>query len=85
MNELKKADEIVSALRQRAIACERTYGEEDEVLETAADLIDSLTAQLTESQRRERDARNELCQRCGRYHEAHNGACDGCRWKETEQ
>jgi len=52
---------------------------------TLADLIDSLTAQLSESQRRERDARNELCDKCGRYHEAHKGACDGCRWKETEQ
>lgn len=31
------------------------------------------------------DARNELCQRCGRYHEAHKGACDGCRWKEMPQ
>ena len=28
------------------------------------------------------NARNELCQRCGRYREAHKGACDGCRWKE---
>ena len=26
--------------------------------------------------------RNELCLKCGKYREAHNGACDGCRWKE---
>ena len=25
--------------------------------------------------------RNELCCKCGKYREAHNGACDGCRWK----
>jgi len=25
--------------------------------------------------------RNELCLKCGRYEEAHNGACDGCKWK----
>ena len=31
----------------------------------------------------ERDAmRNELCYKCGKYREAHNGACGGCRWKE---
>ncbi len=31
----------------------------------------------------ERDAmRNELCYKCGKYLEAHNGACDGCRWKK---
>ena len=28
------------------------------------------------------DMRNELCYMCGKYREAHNGACDGCRWKE---
>lgn len=38
-------------------------------------IVPDLRAQLA-------DARNELCQRCGRYHEAHKGACDGCRWKE---
>lgn len=25
---------------------------------------------------------NELCQYCGRYKQAHEGACDGCRWRE---
>ena len=29
------------------------------------------------------DMRNELCCKCGNYREAHNGACDGCRWKEA--
>ena len=28
------------------------------------------------------DAKNELCYLCGKYRDAHNGACDGCRWKE---
>lgn len=27
-------------------------------------------------------ARNELCQQCGNYRDAHNGACDGCHWKD---
>ena len=31
------------------------------------------------------DMRNELCFKCGKYREAHNGACDGCRWKEAAQ
>ena len=32
----------------------------------------------------ERDVlRNELCYLCGKYRDAHNGACDGCRWKEA--
>lgn len=25
---------------------------------------------------------NDLCQYCGKYKQAHEGACDGCRWRE---
>lgn len=42
-----------------------------------------LAQRLTASQQETRAARNELCVKCGRYHEAHKGACDGCRWKEN--
>ncbi|MBR3334328.1 MAG: hypothetical protein IKG23_08580 [Clostridia bacterium] len=27
-----------------------------------------------------KDCVNELCLKCGKYHEEHRGACDGCRW-----
>ena len=30
-----------------------------------------------------RDCRNELCLKCGAYTQKHNGACDGCRWRQT--
>lgn len=34
---------------------------------------------------KERDElRNELCLRCGEYTEAHNGACNGCKWRITD-
>ena len=45
-------------------------------------------AQLTkavsvkEEQSELRDMKNELCQYCGKYKQAHDGACDGCRWRE---
>jgi chromosome segregation ATPase len=26
---------------------------------------------------------NELCQYCGKYKQAHEGACVGCKWRET--
>ena len=29
--------------------------------------------------------RNGLCYLCGKYREAHNGACDGCRWRKDAQ
>lgn len=25
---------------------------------------------------------NELCQCCGKYKQAHEGTCDGCKWRE---
>ena len=43
---------------------------------------ETLQKALDASQRMAQDARNELCLKCGRYHEAHNGSCGGCRWKE---
>ena len=29
-----------------------------------------------------KDLINELCQYCGKYKHAHEGACDGCKWRE---
>ena len=29
------------------------------------------------------EAKNELCYLCGKYREAHNGACGGCRWEKA--
>ena len=90
-DEIEKAKELARALRDYASDCD-----DDDCFQCnfacvcgkyrynapkiIADLIENLTAQLTESQRRAQDARNELCQKCGRYRDAHKGACDGCRW-----
>ena len=60
-----------------------------ECAECTWDYIDRLRMALA-SACKERDevrkelheAKNELCCKCGNYREAHNGACDGCRWKE---
>ena len=39
-------------------------------------------AKLDSYKRELHDAVNELCLQCGQYRQEHNGACDGCRWKE---
>lgn len=76
-------DEIINRLRECAKHCDGVHScWNDTTLIAAAELIESLQTQLAKSQRRARDARNALCQMCGKYHEAHNGACDGCRWAE---
>ena len=83
-------DEIVTALRCCAdidgeFECSTTcafFKTSDELGDcctkknvAAADLIEKLAA--------DRKALiNELCQYCGKYKKAHEGACDGCRWRE---
>ena len=32
-----------------------------------------------------RDCVNELCLKCGAYHERYAGACDGCRWLDVQK
>ena len=46
---------------------------------------DEARKQLHEAKSELNAMRNELCFKCGNYREAHNGACDGCRWKERKQ
>lgn len=45
--------------------------------------IEKLRKQLEQANSELAAMRNELCYKCGKYREAHNGACDGCRWKEA--
>ena len=61
-----------------------------ECAECTWDYIDRLRMALAsackerDELKKELDAmRNELCYLCGKYREAHNGACDGCRWKKA--
>lgn len=52
--------------------------------ETLITLCDDLAgaADLIEARAKEIDAlQNELCLKCGNYTLAHEGACNGCRWK----
>ena len=63
-----------------------------ECAECTWDYIDRLRMALSaackerDELKKELDAmRNELCCKCGKYREAHNGACDGCRWKDAAQ
>lgn len=61
-----------------------------ECAECTWDYIDRLRMALAsackerDEARKELDAmRNELCCKCGKYREAHNGACDECRWEKA--
>lgn len=69
---------LVNALREHAEWAEGNQWE------TPITLGDDLTeaADLIEAQAKEIDAlRNELCLKCGNYTLAHEGGCNGCRWR----
>lgn len=70
--------DLVNALREHAEWAEGNQWE------TPITLGDDLTeaADRIEAQAKEIDAlRNELCLKCGNYTLAHEGACNGCRWR----
>ena len=66
-------------IQERIIESGRNPHDADKIVRLTMDNTD-LKRQLAASQRRAQDARNELCQKCGRYRDAHKGACYGCRW-----
>lgn len=73
---------LVNALREHA-----EWARANE-WETPITLGDDLTeaADRIEVQVKEIDAlRNELCLKCGNYTLAHEGACNGCRWRREER
>ena len=46
-------------------------------------LLNAMKA-LESLQAENKSLRNELCLKCGQYSLAHNGACDGCRWRTQD-
>ena len=69
---------LVNALREHA-----EWAQANE-WETPITLRDDLAeaADRIEAQAKEIDTlRNELCLKCGNYTMAHEGACNGCRWR----
>ena len=92
-------DEIVTALRQcprYGVDCSKGVcaffkpnGAFEDCIkkknDAAADLIENQQRHI-EAQAKEIDAlRNELCLKCGNYTLAHEGACNGCRWRREER
>lgn len=69
---------LVNALREHA---EWARAHEWETPITLGDDL-AEAADVIEAQAKEINAlRNELCLKCGNYTLAHEGACNGCRWR----
>ena len=67
--------EDLKALMERPECC---WGYIDELRMALA----SACKERDEARKELNEAKNELCCKCGKYREAHNGACDGCRWEK---
>ena len=78
-------DEIVTALRccaEPGRDCEEDCPMNEISREPCREVLAPAAADLIEAQAREIDTlRNELCLKCGNYTLAHEGACNGCRWR----
>ena len=70
--------EDLKALMERPECC---WGYIDELRMALA----STCKERDEARKELHEAKNELCCKCGDYKQAHNGACNGCRWKEAAQ
>ena len=74
--------EDLKALMERPECCWGYIDELRMALASACKERDELKKELHEAKSELAAMRNELCCKCGNYREAHNGACDGCRWKK---
>lgn len=101
MNEKERYDleSRISAARCELEDAKKNIAELHEIMERQAESnarliaealkkdeeIGQLQEELYHAQAERYAMRNELCYKCGKYREAHNGACDGCRWEEVAQ
>jgi hypothetical protein len=73
--------EWISVLQDRLAAYEDTElmpGDVEELIKMAV----SKTNKVLRLEEELHTIKNELCQYCGKYKQAHEGACDGCKWRE---
>ena len=84
-DELKKAYDAMARDLQFRTGQVRELQEENHASDRAALAaeIEKLRKRLEQTQTERDVMRNELCYLFGKYREAHNGACDGCRWKKA--
>ena len=98
MNEKERYDleSRISAARCELEDAKKNIAELHEIMERQAESnarliaealkkdeeIGQLQEELHEAKSELNAMRNELCCKCGNYREAHNGACNECRWEK---
>ena len=77
--------EDLKALMEHPECCWGYIDELRMALASACKERDESRKELHEAKSELAAMRNELCCKCGKYREAHNGACGGCRWRKDAQ
>lgn len=75
-------EELIRRLREEPLDSNKAALPIMDLCIDAATAIENLSHRLDMAQAERAAMRNELCYLCGKYREAHNGACDGRRWKK---
>lgn len=78
---IARRDKQIEDMKQGMAQYEDTGYTPEEIAKLQGDLIQR-NAELLKARENAHAMRNELCGRCGSYLYEHNGACDGCRWRE---
>lgn len=68
--------EWISVLQDRLAAYEETGL-------TPGDIKELLDMAVSKTNEELHAMKNEICQYCSKYKQAHEGACDGCKWMEV--
>lgn len=76
---IQRNAELLKA-RQKIKDLHNCIGQLDSCVEQLDAINSGLIATNAELGADRKELINELCQYCGKYKHAHEGACDGCRW-----
>ena len=79
-NQQRNIEELMKANDSLKDAIARRDKQMEDMKHGMAQLTKAVA--VKEEQSELRAMKNELCQYCGKYKQAHEGACDGCRWRE---
>lgn len=74
----KETNDTLSTLTRTLAADPIDLGKASVALTELICIVDGTESDL-------QDCVNELCLKCGAYHESYLGACDGCRWKAVKE
>lgn len=81
----EEIEKLQGALIQRNAELLKTREELKEYYDSLSQLDGANSSLMAANEKLAADCKaliNELCQYCGKYKQAHEGACDGCKWRE---